>query len=133
MIGNLILARSSLENNSEFMALGHDLRRVLVLVTRGEVHRGTTVVRITQDLPEIRRPMSPRTVIRADHPGRLATGRSSGQTGYWAGPRWSLEVGQERVHIHEGQIVGLAERSGRREELKNCRSQTGNQTRYSAR
>ena len=47
-------------------ALGYDFGRVLALMTRGEVHRRSTVARITQEQPEIRQQMSPRTLIGAD-------------------------------------------------------------------
>ena len=54
-------------------ALGNDFRRVLVLVTRGELHQGTTVARITQEQSEIRQQMLPRSVIGADRlPGLSA-------------------------------------------------------------
>ena len=41
---------------------------------------------------------------------KCCLGPSSAQTGYRACPRRSLEVGQERVHVHVGQFIRLAVR-----------------------
>ena len=42
---------------------GHDFRRVLALLTRGEVHRRSTLLDLPKINPETRPQMTPRTVI----------------------------------------------------------------------
>ena len=59
-------ARSLLGNNREIMALGHDFRRVLELVTGDEVHRQPSARRIIQDQPETCQQMTPSAVFCAE-------------------------------------------------------------------
>ncbi len=84
-------------NNREVMALGHDFPRVLALLTRGEVHRRSTLLELPKINPKPAR--------------KWRRGPSSAQNGPQADPRRSLEVGQERVHVHVRQFVWLGIRT----------------------